>query len=93
MKQKQKNYELEEYTKPISKFRSLTTSLKFYEILNNIELIIHVKANEETLKDIEENIQFCEKIGLNFNKGAAIRTKSPDTIAGRINERIKHLIK
>lgn len=63
LKEKQKEYELEKYVKPISKFRSLTTSLKFYEILNNIELIIHVKANEETLKDIEENIYSLKSIG------------------------------
>lgn len=63
LKEKQKEYELEQYAKPISKFRSLTTSLKFYEILNNIELIIHVKADEETLKDIEENIYSLKSIG------------------------------
>ena len=63
IKEKQKEYELEQYTKPISKFRSLTTSLKFYEILNNIELIIHVRADEETLKDIEENIYSLKSIG------------------------------
>lgn len=63
LKEKQKEYELEKYVKPISKFRSLTTSLKFYEILNNIELVIHVKANEETLKDIEENIYSLKSIG------------------------------
>lgn len=63
LKEKQKEYELEKYVKPISKFRSLTTSLKFYEILNNIELVIHVKADEETLKDIEENIYSLKSIG------------------------------
>lgn len=63
LKEKQKEYELEEYTKPISKFRSLTTSLKFYEILNNIELIIHVRSDENTLKEIEENIYNLKSIG------------------------------
>ena len=63
MKQKEKNYELEEYTKPISKFRSLTTSLKFYEILNNIELVIHVRTDEKTLKEVEENIYNLKSIG------------------------------
>ncbi|MEN8077530.1 CRISPR-associated protein Cas5 [Clostridioides difficile] len=63
LKEKQKEYELERYAKPISKFRSLTTSLKFYEILNNIELIIHVKADEETLKEVEENIYNLKSIG------------------------------
>lgn len=63
LKEKQKEYELEQYAKPISKFRSLTTSLKFYEILNNIELVIHVKADEETLNDIEESIYSLKSIG------------------------------
>ncbi|MGG7057094.1 CRISPR-associated protein Cas5 [Clostridium tertium] len=62
-KEKVKNYEVEYYTKPISKFRSLTTSLKFYEILNNIELVIHVRSDDKTLKDIEENIYSLKSIG------------------------------
>lgn len=62
-KEKVKNYEAEYYIKPISKFRSLTTSLKYYEILNNIELIIHVKSDDETLRDVEENIYNLKSIG------------------------------
>lgn len=46
-KQKVKEFELEKYIKPISKFRSLTTSLKYYEILDNIELVIHVRSDEK----------------------------------------------
>lgn len=63
VKENQRNYELEQYSKPISKFRSLTTSLKFYEILNNIELVIHVRTDEETLQDIKENIYNLKAIG------------------------------
>lgn len=62
-KEKVKNDEVEYYIKPISKFRSLTTSLKYYEILNNIELVIHVKSDDETLNDIEENIYNLKSIG------------------------------
>lgn len=62
-KEKVKNYEIEYYSKPVSKFRSLTTSLKFYEILNNIELIIHVKSDDETLGYIEQNIYNIKSIG------------------------------
>lgn len=51
------------YTKPISKFRSLTTSLKFYEILNNIELIVHVAAEDSILEDILNNIYNLKAIG------------------------------
>ena len=62
-KEKVKNYEIENYTKPISKYKSLTTSLKFYEILNNIELVLHIRSDETTLKDIEENIYNLKSIG------------------------------
>lgn len=63
IKNKLKEYEIENYTKPISKYRSLTTSLKFYEILNNIELVIHIKSDEETLNDILYNIYSLKSIG------------------------------
>lgn len=63
IKEKQRVYELEAYTKPISKFRSLTTSLKFYEVLNNIKLIIHVRSDEKTLREVEENIFSLKAIG------------------------------
>lgn len=62
-KEKVKSYEVYNYIKPISKFRSLTTSLKYYEILNNIELVIHVRSDDETLKDIEKNIYNLKSIG------------------------------
>lgn len=62
-KEKVKNYEIYNYIKPVSKFRSLTTSLKFYEILNDIELIIHVRSDDETLRNIEENIYNLKSIG------------------------------
>ena len=62
-KEKVKKYEVENYTRPMSKFRSVTSSLKFYEILNNIELVIHVRSDDKTLKDIEENIYNLKSIG------------------------------
>lgn len=62
-KENVKNYEVENYIKPISKYKSLTTSLKFYEILNNINLIIHIKADENILSDIERNIYNLKSIG------------------------------
>ncbi|WP_018590790.1 CRISPR-associated protein Cas5 [Terrisporobacter glycolicus] len=58
-----KGYEQENYIKPISKFRSLTTSIKYYEILNNINLVIHVRSDEETLNDILDNIYNLKSIG------------------------------
>lgn len=58
-----KDYELNNYTLPVSKFRSLTTSLKFYEILYGIELIIHISADEDTLNDIYNNVYNIKSIG------------------------------
>lgn len=58
-----KEYEQEHYIKPISKFRSLTTSIKYYEILNNINLVIHVRSDEKTLNDILDNIYSLKSIG------------------------------
>ena len=49
-KERVRKYEEENYKIPISYFRTLTTSLKFYELLDDIELYIHVKSDEETLK-------------------------------------------
>ncbi len=56
-KEKLKAYEAENFTIPISKFKSLTTSLKYYEILNNIKLILHVRADENILNDIKYNLK------------------------------------
>lgn len=63
IKAKVDEYQLEYYSKPISRYRSLTTSLKFYEVLDNIDLIIHVQAEPEILKEIEENIYNLKSIG------------------------------
>lgn len=63
LKEKVKDYEYKNYTKPIGRFSSLVTSLKHYEILNNIELVIHVKSDDKTLKDIEDNIYNLKSIG------------------------------
>lgn len=63
LKENFKSYETENYTIPVSKFKSLTTSLKYYEILNNIELVIHVRSDEKTLNEIEKNIYNLKSIG------------------------------
>ena len=41
----------------------MTTSLKFYEILYGIELIIHISADEDTLNDIYNNVYNIKSIG------------------------------
>ena len=58
-----KKFEYENYTKPYSYFQNLVTSLKSYEVLNDIFLILHIKSDEETLKDIEENIYNLQSLG------------------------------
>lgn len=63
LKDSVKGYEQENYVKPISKFRSFTTSIKYYEVLNNVELVIHVRSEDETLNDILENIYNLKSIG------------------------------
>ena len=55
MKERMEQFQNERYTIPISKFRTLTKSMKFYEVLNDIELIIHVRAEDEILNDILEH--------------------------------------
>ena len=45
MKERMERFQNERYTVPISKFRTLTKSMKFYEVLDDIELIIHVRAS------------------------------------------------
>ena len=55
MKARMEKFQEEKYAIPISKFRTLTKSMKFYEILDDIELIIHVRAADEVLNDIFEH--------------------------------------
>ena len=56
-------YEEEHYKKPIAKYRTLTKSLKYYEILDDIELVIHVQASDETLCDIYNHIDDLKALG------------------------------
>lgn len=63
LKEDLSEYERVNYIEPISKFRSLTTSLKYYEVLDDIELIIHIKTDEDTLNDINENIYNLKSLG------------------------------
>ncbi len=58
-----KNLEEEKYTKPYSQFRSVVKKPMFYELLNGIFLILHIKSDEQTLKDIENNIFNLQSIG------------------------------
>lgn len=61
--QRFKDYKYKEYEIPYSKFSCLTTSLKYYEVLNNVELILHIKSDKNTLTHIKENIYNLKSIG------------------------------
>lgn len=47
----------------LSKYRLLIIGIKRYEILNNIDLVIHIKSDEETLNDILKNIYNMKSLG------------------------------
>ena len=63
LKEALKEYEMEHYQKPYAKFRTLTTSLKYYEILHEVELVLHIKSDEETLDLILDNIYNLKSLG------------------------------
>ncbi|MCX4341235.1 MAG: CRISPR-associated protein Cas5 [Lachnospiraceae bacterium] len=57
-------YEKNAFSIPYSHFRVLTTSIKQYEILSDIELIIHIAAEDrKTLEDIYENVSNITSLG------------------------------
>lgn len=58
-----KNYEEVKYTVPYSKFRTLATGPKYYEMLYDIELVIHIVSDENTMQDILDNIYNLTAIG------------------------------
>lgn len=62
-KEEFKKIEYENYTKPYSQYRTIVKKPMFYELLNNIFLILHIKSDGQTLKDIENNIFNLQSIG------------------------------
>ncbi|MDD7415823.1 MAG: CRISPR-associated protein Cas5 [Spirochaetales bacterium] len=63
IKFRMEQYQLNNYTIPISKYRSLTKSMKFYEILDEITLILHIKAKEKVLEELLENVYNLKSLG------------------------------
>lgn len=82
IKEKLKEYELENYIKPISKYKSLTTSLKYYEVLNDIDLVLHIKSDEKTLNEILENVYNIKSIGRSEDFIDVIEAKIVDLYEG-----------
>lgn len=62
-KEEFKKIEEESYTKPYSQFRTIVKKPMFYELLSNIFLILHIKADNQTLNDIENNIFNLQSLG------------------------------
>ena len=58
-----KNYKQTYYTEPYSCFRTLTKAPRYYELLFDVELIIHIVSDEETMCDIMANIDNLTAIG------------------------------
>lgn len=58
-----KKYEEVKYTIPKSYFRTLTKAPKWYELLCDVELIIHIVSDENTMNDIVDNICNLTAIG------------------------------
>jgi len=80
-------YENIKYNIPISRYASLTTSLAYYEVLNNIKLIIHVKSDAETLRIIKDNIYNLQSLGRSedfVEVEEAILTTVTDNIVGEV---------
>lgn len=58
-----KRFEEEKYAIPKSCFRTLTKGPKYYELLCDVELVIHVASDEQTMQDIFDNIGNLTAIG------------------------------
>ena len=63
VKQRLQEYEKEYCTIPYSYFRTLTKGPKYYEILTDVELVIHVRADDEVMQDILDHIYNLKAIG------------------------------
>lgn len=74
------------YTRPISQFRTLVKSLKYYELLMDVELIIHVHADEETMKDILDNIGNLRAIGRSEDTVEVLEAREVELVQGEVDE-------
>lgn len=63
LKEIKKKYERVKYKEPSEKFRLLTTGPMRYEMLYDVELVIHIVSDENTMQDILDNIYNLTAIG------------------------------
>lgn len=87
-----KKYKQENYTKPISKYKSVNTSLKYYEVLNNIDLVIHIRSDEDTLNEILDNIYNLKSIGRSEDFVEVKDAKIVKLYEGKINAKSRYSI-
>ncbi|GMQ64157.1 CRISPR-associated protein Cas5 [Vallitalea maricola] len=80
IKDRFKEYKYKQYEIPYALFSSLTTSIKYYEVLNNIELILHIKSDRNTLEDIRDNIYNLKSIGRSEDFVEVIETCFVDVV-------------
>lgn len=80
----------------LAKFATLITSVKYYEVLYEVFLMIHIKADEKTLENIMENIHNLQSIGRNEDfvdvlecKMVEISDKANDEIISKYSGYIK----
>lgn len=52
-----------EYTEPMSFYANLTTSIKRYEILYGVDLVLHIRSDEKTMEEIMDNVLNITSIG------------------------------
>lgn len=58
-----KVYEQENYSRPISYFRTLTKAPKYYEVLTDVELLLHIRASKQVMQDILEHYKDLQCLG------------------------------
>lgn len=68
------------YTIPMSHYKTLVKSPQFQEVLYDVELMIHIDSDEETLMEIEDNINNLVSIGRSEDFIELIETKMVDLI-------------
>ena len=51
------------YAIPYSYYASLTTSIKYYEVLYDVDLVVHIRGSKEVLDTVEKNIYNLTSLG------------------------------
>lgn len=63
LEQEFKRRKFVEYERPMSHYKTLIKGPKFTEVLYGVELVLHIKSDENTLKDIQDSIRSLTSIG------------------------------